>query len=90
MHSQKRHIKLFLTLVFLAVTTLFSSCSRPVYYSSTRVYNARKAQNKRLKSRGYSNQQYGKSNKKNKKRAKKNNFKKRKYKSSSSNKRGRK
>jgi hypothetical protein len=90
MTSQKRHIKSILTLTVLAVSILLGSCRRPVYYSSTRVYNARVAQNKKLKKRGYSNQQYKKSNRKTKKWSQNNNFRKRQHKGSSSNKSGRK
>ncbi len=90
MNSQKRHIQLFFTIAILATVLLFGSCRRPVYYSSTRVYNARMEQNKKLKKRGYSNQQYKKSNRKAKKWSQSNNFRKRQHKGSSSNKSGRK
>ena len=90
MRSQKGHIKSILILVVLAITLFASSCRRPVYYSSTRVYNARAAQNKRLKKSGYSNQQYKQSNRKSKKWGRKNNFRKRQHKGSSSNKSGKK
>lgn len=90
MHSQKGHIKSIIFLSVLAIALLFSSCRKPVYYSSTRVYNARAEQNKRLKKKGYSNQQYKKSNRKSKAWHSKNNFRKRRHKQSSSNKSGRK
>ena len=84
------NIKSFVLLSFIVIAFLSSSCRGPAYYSSTRVYNARAEQNKRLKKRGYSNQQYKKSNRKSKKWGSRNNFSKRKYKGASSNKSGRK
>lgn len=90
MFSHIRHIKSFLLLATIVLSVAVSSCKRPVYYSSTRVYNARAEQNKRLKKRGYSNQQYKKSNRKSKRWGQKNNFRKRKHKGSSSNKSGKK
>jgi predicted Holliday junction resolvase-like endonuclease len=90
MRSHTRHIRSFLLLTIILLSVAVSSCKRPVYYSSTRVYNARAEQNKRLKKRGYSNQQYKKSNNKSRKWGKKNNFRKRQHKRSSSNKSGKK
>jgi len=40
------------------IIALGFGCRKPVYYSSKRVYEARKEQDKRLKRKGYSNQQY--------------------------------
>lgn len=84
------HIKSVFVITLLGIVLFASSCRRPVYYSSTRVYNARIEQNKKLKKRGYSNQQYKKPNQKSKKWGKSNSFRKRQHKGSSSNKRGRK
>jgi hypothetical protein len=84
------HLKSILILTVLALTVLVSSCRKPVYYSSTRVYNARAEQNKRIKKRGYSNQQYKKSNRKSKSWHSRNSFRKRQHKGSSSNKSGKK
>lgn len=84
------HIKSITILIVLALTVLVSSCRKPVYYSSTRVYNARAEQNKKLKKRGYSNQQYKKSNRKSKRWHSRNSFRKRQHKGSSSNKSGKK
>lgn len=90
MFRKKGLIKSVLIIATLAVTVITSSCRRPAYYSSTRVYNARAEQNKKLKKRGYSNQQYKKANYKAKKWGSKNNFRKRQYKGSSKAKKGKK
>ncbi|HBH05894.1 MAG TPA: hypothetical protein DDX92_04740 [Flavobacteriales bacterium] len=49
-------------LLFFGGILLFAvvgeGCSKPVYYSSKRVYIARKNIDKNLKKKGYSNQQY--------------------------------
>ncbi len=84
MRNACRLIKSTFLLTVFALSILLSSCSRPVYYSSARVYNARKEQNKTLKRKGYSNQQYKRSNKKSKKWGKKNTFQKKRYKQKSS------
>ncbi|NEQ49990.1 MAG: hypothetical protein F6K11_07645 [Leptolyngbya sp. SIO3F4] len=74
-------IKTVSVLVLLTVFTwVGSGCSRKVYYSSKRVYNARKEQNKRLRKKGYSNQQYRYSPKKRTKWNKRRRVNKRKYK----------
>lgn len=88
MFRKQGYLKSAFIIALIAISLFASSCRRPVYYSSTRVYNARVEQNKKLKKRGYSNQQYKKSNYKSKKWGKKNNFRKRKYKGSSKNKKG--
>ncbi len=58
----KNVIPTFRTFLLATLATLFivvgSGCRKPVYYSSKRVYEARKEQDKRLKKKGYSNQQY--------------------------------
>ena len=90
MFANKNLIKYALVIAIATITVFASSCRRPVYYSSTRVYNARVEQNKRLKKKGYSNQQYKKANYKAKKWNNKNNFRKRQHKGSSSNKKGKK
>lgn len=90
MSKHSSHKSYFFTVLLLGVILFVSSCRRPVYYSSTRVYNARVEQNKKLKKRGYSNQQYKKPNYKAKKWSQKNSFRKRQHKGSSSNKKGRK
>ncbi len=90
MFRSKGLLKSVFIIAILAMTVFASSCRKPVYYSSTRVYNARVEQNKKLKKRGYSNQQYKKPNYKTKKWSKKNNFRKRNYKGSSKGKKGKK
>jgi len=77
-------LRVLLLFIALAMVTLGggTSCSQRPYYSSERVYNARKSINKKLKKRGYRNNQKrykpGKKTKWRKKRGKK--FKKSKYK----------
>lgn len=87
----KKKTKIAKWLPLLAIVILLASaCKGPTYYSSTRVYNARSEQAKRMKKRGYSNQQYKKSSRKRKKWHSRNNFRKKKYKSGSSSSKGRK
>jgi hypothetical protein len=90
MSNRSINIKSIFIVTLMGLVLLASSCRKPVYYSSTRVYNARVEQNKKLKKRGYSNQQYKKPNHKSKKWSNKNSFRKRQHKGSSSNKRGKK
>lgn len=79
------HLPGIKTLITIALVVILgigeSACSRRVYYSSKRVYNAQKEQNKRLKRKGYSNQQLRRSPSKRTKWNKKRNFDKRKHKS---------
>lgn len=87
----KRRNKISILLPILTMVLLFvSSCKGPTYYSSTRVYNARSEQAKRMKKKGYSNQQYKQSNRKRKRWHQRNNFRKKKYKTSGSSGKGRK
>jgi predicted small lipoprotein YifL len=72
---------IFKWLLFVAVILITASaCKGPTYYSSTRVYNARSEQAKRMKKRGYSNQQYKKSPRKRKRWNDRNTFRKKKFK----------
>lgn len=76
--------------IFALILFIAASCKGPTYYSSTRVYNARSEQAKRMKKRGYTNQQYKKSNRKQKRWNQRNNFRKKKYKATGSGGKGRK
>jgi hypothetical protein len=76
----KQFFMLLLMALMIAVGS--SSCSDRIHYSSDRVFNARKAINKRMKKKGYSNQQYrynprkkSRWNKKRKRRFKKSKYK---------------
>jgi len=75
-------IRKYISFIVIVIGLLLfaSGCSQRVYYSSERVYKARKEQNKRLKRRGYSNQQYRKSRKRRMGGHKRRNFGKKKYK----------
>jgi hypothetical protein len=78
-HNSKRLLKIAILLMLPALMVFNSSCSRRVYYSSERVYNARKEQDKRIRKKGYTNQQHRMSQKQlEKMRKKKRNFSKKK------------
>ena len=69
--------KVLILTVLSAFLLAGSACDRRVHYSSDRVYNAQREQNKRLKQKGYSNDQQRKNRKQlEKQRRKRQNFKK--------------
>lgn len=77
--SRKKHYIHYSVIFLIALFLVTTSCSRRVYYSSERVYNARKEQHKRLKRKGYSNQHYRKNPRKATAWKKKRKFSKRKH-----------
>ncbi len=58
--SRNKHYIHYSVIFLIALFLVTTSCSRRVYYSSERVYKARKGQDKRLKRKGNSKQHYRK------------------------------
>lgn len=71
MLGKKSNVFLWVISICFVLILSFSSCSQGSYYSSERVFKARKEQNKRLRKRGLSNQQYKKSRRQRMRRSKK-------------------